>query len=357
MKQQRISLLVLALVSLSASVGSAQDAAEAARRAQVIARGEGFEITIGKVEDAIAMQSPFVRAKYKDVAAQTELVQSMVRFEMLSAEARRRGYDKDPQAQKSLKQTAVQTMIKSVVDDTITPDSIPAEEVKAYYDGHPNEFHRDGLMRASHVLVNSKARAEQIAAQVKKADAKQFRDIAQAESLDTETKLRGGDLHYFDTSGIPMRLMARFAKNLNDVPAKDRVAPELTKAAFALKEVGDVSKPIKVGENWSVLRLTGTRPAEHKTLAESDTTIRQKLWRDKRREALDGLVDKLRAEIKPEIHEELLKPIKFEAPAATGEAPTSAGTAAMGHAGHGHAPGAPGAPVGPSTAAEAPSSN
>lgn len=332
------------------AAGLAQGTPDDARRAKVLASGEGFSITVGKLEDAIAMQSPFVRAKYKEASAQTELVQSMVRFELLAAEAKRRGFDKNPQTQKSVKQTAVQSMIKEQVDDTVTPTSIAAEEVQKYYDEHATEFHRDGLMRASHILVDSKARAEQIAAQMRKGDAKMFRDIAQAESLDTETKLRGGDLHYFDPKGIPMRLMARFAKNLDEVPQKDRVDLELVKAAFALKEVGDVSKPVKVGDKWSVVRLTGTRPAEHKSLADADITIRQKLWRDKRRETLDALVERLRAELKPEVHDELLKPMKFDAPEASGEGP-GRGAAAIGHAGHGHAPGAP---EGPSTAVESP---
>jgi hypothetical protein len=38
--------------------------------------------------------------------------------------------------------------------------------------------------------------------------------------------------------------------------------PDFTKAAFALKNVGDLSEPVKTAFGWHIIRLDGRRPAQ-----------------------------------------------------------------------------------------------
>jgi len=67
---------------------------------------------------------------------------------------------------------------------------------------------------------------------------------------------------------------------------------------------------------WSVLELTGVRPENIETLEQAKDSIRNKLWREERKAALEKLISDLRAELKPEVHPERLDAIVLE-PAAT----------------------------------------
>src|SRR5690606_27508016 len=109
-------------------------AEDRARRAKVVAKVGDATITVGDVEDAVNQQSPFLRVRYRDRAKLRELVEGMVRFELLAREAERAEMDDDPEVVRVAKQNAVQQLIRRDFDERITPESIPEADVRAYYD-------------------------------------------------------------------------------------------------------------------------------------------------------------------------------------------------------------------------------
>jgi peptidyl-prolyl cis-trans isomerase C len=121
--------------------------------------------------------------------------------------------------------------------------------------------------------------------------------------MDEPSKLRGGDLRYFDKEG-----KARGE-------AEPSVPPQIVRAAFALKNVGDTAPvPVKLESGYSIVKLTGQRPALSRKPAEVAETIRVRLWRERRQAAIDAFVTKLREQVKPETHAELSDAIKLEEP-------------------------------------------
>ena len=276
-----------------------------ARRAHVVARIGPATITVGDVEDQISRQSPFMRARFRDPAQLRDLVDNMIRFELLAREAVRQGVGDDAEVREATSQGAVQHLVRERFDDRITPDSIPAADVDAYHAAHPEEFNRPEMRRASHVLVATRDEAVALVARLREADARTFRQVAQETSLDTESRTRGGDLRYFDATGHPPS------------STEAGVAPALTAAAFALREVGDVSEPIEVEGRFSVVKLTGLRAAEHRTITESAPSIRLRLWRERRQAAIDAHIEELRTRAAPEIHEDRMRSIVMEPPEPT----------------------------------------
>lgn len=319
---QRALLLTLLSALISAGLGAAALAQEdegdpvapptpavelspedRARRAKVVAEVGEARITVGDVEDAVNQQSPFLRVRYRDPAKLREMVDSMVRFELLARAAERADMDEDPEVRRVAKQNAVQQLIRRDFDERITPESIPAADVQAFYEAHPEEFSREELRRAAHIQVATRADAERLMTRVREADARGFRDLAREHSLDPETRLRGGDLRYFDREGH------------SRTPSDPAIAEPLARAAFALAESGDVSEPIQVGERWSIVKLTGSRPAEHRSLEEASPTIRLRLWRERRQGSLEELVTRLRREGNVEPSYDLLRMIRLDPPA------------------------------------------
>jgi peptidyl-prolyl cis-trans isomerase C len=127
-----------------------------------------------------------------------------------------------------------------------------------------------------------------------------FRELARAQSLDETSKQRGGDLPYFDAAGKGF-----------DTP-DSAVDPAIAKAAFALKDVGETSRPIQVGDRFVVVRYSGVRAARDETLHEAADQIRQRLWRDRRQAAIDAHVEQLKQAQHYSVHRELIDAVKLE---------------------------------------------
>ena len=277
--------------------------ADKQRRAQVIVSYKGGEVTIGELEDAIAGQSPFMRERYRDPQNLKELLDKTVRFELLGKEAERAGLDKNEAVRQAVKQNAVQGLMKAEFDDKMSAASIPEADIAKYYQDHIDEYVQPAMQRASHVMVATEAEAKALLQQAKTMDLRAFRQLARDKSIDEASKLRGGDLRYFDLQG-----KARGE-------AEPSVPPQIVKAAFALKTVGDTApQPVKIENGFSIVKLTGQRPAISRKLSEVEETIRVRLWRERRQEAIEGFVTKLREQYKPETHPELANAIKLADP-------------------------------------------
>jgi peptidyl-prolyl cis-trans isomerase C len=273
----------------------------------VLAKVDDVVITIGEFQTQLNRQSPYIRARYASMEQKREFLDSLIRFEVLAKEALRRGYDKDPEVVRTMKQVMIQKLMKEEFEQKLTPDSVPDADMKAYYDANLAEYVKPEEIRASAIVVKSKAQAQKVATEAK-GDAgktnKGFRDLVTKYSSDEEGKLRGGDLRYF-------------ARDTKDVPKK------VVEAAFALVQTGDVSGVIDGGDGkWYVLKQTGRRKAVTRSFDDAKPQIRNKLYRDKRVEAQNAFVANLRALSKVEIVTDALKKVRID---------TSTGYADPGH--------------------------
>jgi peptidyl-prolyl cis-trans isomerase C len=277
-----------------------ESAAEQARRSQILAKGEGFSISVGMLEDQINKQPPALRARFRTPEERKALLTSMVRLELLAAEAARRGLDQGPAVQQTLKDGAVQGLLRVEIDEKISAETVSQEDIAAYYEANPGDFHHPAQRRASHIALGSEAEAQALLPEAKQADLHAFAELAKKRSLDSETKLRGGDLGFFPLS-----------------PGREdwtRKVPEaLRKVTFGLAAVGATADaPVAVGNQFSILRFTGERPERHVSLSDAEGTIRSRLWRERRRKAVDGLIDGLRGREQPKVYVERIDWVKFD---------------------------------------------
>jgi parvulin-like peptidyl-prolyl isomerase len=158
------------------------------------------------------------------------------------------------------------------------------------------------MVRASQILVKDRAKALKILAEVKalpKSDMKAFRDLVTKYSEDADSKPRGGDLTQFDraTTQHPQAVVT---------------------AAFALKEVGDVSDLVATEKGFAVLKLTDKRPALSRSLEEAKPEIQRRLLEELRTRKKKDYVDEARKTIKVEIFEDQLAKLDLAGSAASG---------------------------------------
>ncbi|UCM49602.1 peptidylprolyl isomerase [Aeromonas caviae] len=137
---------------------------------------------------------------------------------------------------------------------------VTEQDAQDYYDQHQDLFQRPERRQVAHILIpfgkDEKAaeqKAEAVLAKAKAGD--DFAALAKADSSDTFSAKKGGELDWFE---------------------KGVMDPAFEKAAFALAKVGDLSAVVKSPFGFHIIKLLGVEPAKTKPFVDvmSDTIAR-----------------------------------------------------------------------------------
>lgn len=298
--------LTFAAVVLHIARGAAQSPAapnakhakaDDARRAKVLATFDGGQITVGDMEDAVANKSHLTRAAIATGDGRQRFLDEMVRYDLLVREAERRGYATNSQVVEAMRQASIADLQMRPEDKDV---EVPKDVVAAYFNEHRDRFQHGEQRRASYIELADAAAAHTAITELHGADRQRFAQYAREHSRDERTRRQGGELGYFERDG-------RHGEGVTPLP------PELIAATFALERVGDVSsKPVAVNGGFGVVMLTAKVPASSRTLAQVEGKLRDQLSEQERLRQLDALVARLREQIKPESHPELLDQIQLD---------------------------------------------
>ncbi len=287
--------------------------------------GDTAVVTVGDFAEQLADKSPYLRARYASPERRRELLEELVRFELLAQEANRRGLDKSDEVVRTKRQLMVQQMMKAEFEDKVKLTDISDQEVQAYYDSHPEEFNKPAQVRASAIVVRDEQKAKKLLKQVleKREDNELFRQLASSQNEDPLLRERAGDLQFF----------SRPSQRKEDDP---KVPDAIAEAAFQLENIGDVSPGlVKTEQGFAVVKLTGKRKELERTLEQVRRNIQHKLWRERREAAIEAFVKALRDKAKVDENWALLDQVKLELPAedATAGPARAHGRAPAGEAG------------------------
>jgi peptidyl-prolyl cis-trans isomerase C len=290
-------LIGLGLAVVSAT-GGCQDmpgrSLASSGRADVLAQIDDSVITVAEFQERINSQSPYVRARYTSLEHKKEFLDNLVKFEILAKEAQRKGYDKDPEVLRTMKQVMIQKLLKQEFE-RVRIEDVPEADIKAYFDSHQDEFNKPPEVRVSMILVKDDATAKKVEgdARLKGIENAGFRELVSQYSVDQETKDRGGDLRFFDA-------------NSKELPR------EIVDAAFKLQNIGDTTGAVKTKGGVAILKLTGQRKALVRSLEDVKQQIRSKLYRERRQKMMDDFEQGLRQKAKVEVHPERLAKVQVD---------------------------------------------
>ncbi|MFV0680484.1 peptidylprolyl isomerase [Ottowia sp.] len=199
----------------------------------------------------------------------------------LAQEAVREGLDKTPQAATQLRLKQDQVLTDLLLQQRVTaatPDAAALDRMaQSEYRAHPEQFTSPEEVRVRHILLPVapdgsndaavKADAQALIGQLK--NGADFAALAKARSVDRGSAQRGGDIGFF---------------------AKGKMLPEFESAAFALKQVGDLSAPVKTKFGYHIIELRERKLGEVKTFEQAlpelraeqlhkvDTRARRSAW-------------------------------------------------------------------------------
>jgi peptidyl-prolyl cis-trans isomerase C len=162
-----------------------------------------------------------------------QVLDQMINMQLIAAQAEKDGLEKDPDVATRIALLRTQIMADAAAQKYVKSNEPTDQELHAAYDAATDktEYH------ASHILVPTKEKAEQLIKKIK-AGAK-FEDVAKAESTDN-SKTNGGDLGWFTT--------ARMVKPFGD-------------AVKGLKKGDITSEPVQTQYGWHIIKLEDTRDA------------------------------------------------------------------------------------------------
>jgi peptidyl-prolyl cis-trans isomerase C len=264
----------------------------------VIAKVGDHLITVGDLQRQIESQPRGVRARYASPERKKELLDSAVNFELLAHEAEKRGYERDPDVQRLIKQQMVNELVRREFTAKMNAEGVPDAEVERYYREHAAEFARDEEVRVSQIVVKDSARAQKLTTAAKSlapADEPGFRDLATSNSEHEASRIRGGDLGFFDR--------------------KTSLYPQpIVEAAFGLRQVGQVAGPLKTDQGYHILRLTERRPGFARSLADVKEQIRSRLRQELRARKMDEWIAAMRSETPVKIYDDKFEALRLDIP-------------------------------------------
>lgn len=250
-----------------------------------VARVGKVQLCEDDIERAMKRDPGASPSRFESPEARKELIDGLVRFELLAQAAEREGLTKDPDAIHALQQIAVTKLVNQTLGTTASPESITQADVERDYQARQiTEFTLPEGAHVRHLRVSAKALAERLATEAKALrpeDDAGFVALVEKSTEDDATRARGGDLGVVDKSS--------------------KLPNSLIEAALSLKTSGDVAGPIETDRGWEVIRLISRRAAAVSPLSSVQESIRQRLYRERRARALDELIEKLRRETPVEV--------------------------------------------------------
>lgn len=255
---------------------------------KVLAKVGDREITLGEYAAAIDRMDSFERLRYQSPERRKQLLQEMIRVELLAVEAKARGLDKKPETQERLRQILRDELLRRARADLPTPAEIPEQDVRAWYDAHKDDYHEPERRRAAVIALDDEAKAKKVLELARKATPAEWGKLVREHSLDPARDAAGSPLELAGDLGIVSGPGEKKGEN-------PRVPGAVRESLFKLGKIGDVAAELaREGGRFYVVRLTGRTEARDRSYAEAERTIRVSLVQDR----LDAAEKKLEAELR-----------------------------------------------------------
>ena len=224
--------------------------------------------------------------------ARERYLTQFLEFKVLAAKAGKLGLQKNPEFAKKLKIMEMQLRIQALLEKDgpalQAKLNVSDDDVKAYFQSHPDKFMTPEMFSARHILVGTKAMGDdkkpltddEAKAKVAKIQAelkagKSFADAAKEYSDDPGSKDKGG--LYEDT-------------------AFGKFVPEFDKAVRA-QEIGKVGEPVKTDFGYHLILVEKITPAVPETFEAAKDSAKELASAERQEAVMKVYIDKVKKEV------------------------------------------------------------
>ena len=253
---RRIITAIMLVAVLSAS-------AFAAEPDKVLARVGSSDIT---ERDALEFIQPFGQQAvmlYGTEQGRKMIIDDLISMRLYALDGEAQKLDETPEFQAQLASARRAMLAQAAMRKVIDGLTVSDDEARKFYDGNADKFVQPERIRARHILVSDDVSVANVLEELKGGTS--FDELAKKYSLDPGSAANGGDLGEF-----PRGVMV----------------PEFEKAAFELKEPGDVSEPVKTQFGWHIIKLEERIPESAMPFEQVKARIVQELREHKTQDVL-----------------------------------------------------------------------
>ena len=264
-----VSLLVLSACNPD---DKAKSAAAPAVKEPAAATVNGIAIAKSRVN--MIVQQGLAAGQQDSPEARKGIIEKLAMQTLAADEAIKKGLDKSPEIVAQIDLIRQSVLANAYVQDLIKNSTASDDMLKAEYEKIKAKI-TGTEYKARHILVEKESDAKDIIAKLKK-DPGLFEKLAMEKSKDAGSKVRGGELGWFDLS---------------------RMVPEFGAAASKLEKGAITQEPVKTQFGYHVIQLEDSRPIEAPPFEEVKPQLAQHIQQQNVQKQMEDLKAKAKIEI------------------------------------------------------------
>jgi peptidyl-prolyl cis-trans isomerase C len=234
------------------------------------------EITDLQVETFIRNLGPQKGQQFDSEEGREKILHELIQQELLYADAIDNRYDEEEEFLDRLDKTEEEMLKQYAMFKLLTQVEVTEQELSDYYRDNKNNFFREESIQASHILVDTEEKANEVLEQLNKGTA--FENAAMQYSSCPSSQ-QGGDLGPF---------------------TKGRMVKEFEDAAFAL-QLGEISEPVKTQFGYHIIKVTDKKEPGIMLFEEVKEQLRRDLLAAKQNFFYSKKIEDLKGKYKVEI--------------------------------------------------------
>jgi parvulin-like peptidyl-prolyl isomerase len=240
--------------------------------------------TIGDYKSAFDQMSVFQRPKRTELlgGVRKKILADMIDRQLLTAEARERGYFERSEVVGDARNRSEQTMITKLHEEVVTyEEQITPEEMQEFWETYGHEYVRNEVRTGKIVFALDQETAA--AAHAEAASGASWKTVLEKYGANPENKEAGGV-----------------------VEVNSNATGSLHDTVYAMTEVGTLSEPFPVQGGWAVVRLEKIDPSRQMEYTEAIDAMGTRIKGMRKNEALNSLLEQWSLEYGVEIDEDAL---------------------------------------------------
>ena len=236
----------------------------------ILASVGGMPITDEDVNNFLRELGPRAQS-YMSPEGRKVILNQLIGSKLLLLDAKRNLLEAEPAFKAELARLKDSLLTSYAAEKAISSVTVSDKDVEDYYNQNKEQFVTGETVNASHILVDSEEKANEILAKINAGEIS-FEDAAR-ENSSCPSKQNGGNLGDF---------------------GRGQMVPEFDTAVFEMAEGEITSAPVKTQFGYHLIKLNSKKESEEMPLASISAEIKDALLQEKRRAAYDSKINQLK---------------------------------------------------------------
>lgn len=236
----------------------------------ILASVGGMPITDEDVNDFLRELGPRAQ-NYMSPEGRKVVLNQLIGNKLLLLDAKRNLLEAEPAFKAELARLKDSLLTSYATEKAISSVTVSDKDAEEYYNKNKEQFMTGENVNASHILVDSEEKANEILAKINAGEIS-FEDAA-SEYSSCPSKANGGNLGDF---------------------GRGQMVPEFDAAVFEMAEGEITSAPVKTQFGYHLIKLNAKNESEEMPFASISAEIKEALLAEKRRAAYESKINQLK---------------------------------------------------------------